>query len=56
MDVIRASTVGIDNCIATMGTALTREHKSIIRNMANNVILCFDLFCSINSIFFLVEL
>ena len=42
MDVIRASTVGIDNCIATMGTALTREHKSIIRNMANNVILCFD--------------
>ena len=42
MDVIRASTVGIDNCIATMGTAFTREHKSIIRNMANNVILCFD--------------
>lgn len=42
MDVIRAGTVGIDNCIATMGTALTREHKSIIRNMANNVILCFD--------------
>ena len=30
------------DCIATMGTALTREHKSIIRNMANNVILCFD--------------
>lgn len=42
MDVIRAGTVGIDNCIATMGTALTREHKSIIRNMANNVVLCFD--------------
>lgn len=42
MDVIRASTVDIDNCIATMGTALTREHKSIIRNMANNVVLCFD--------------
>ena len=42
MDVIRASIVGIDNCIATMGTALTREHKSIIRNMANNVVLCFD--------------
>ena len=42
MDVIRASTVAIDNCIATMGTSLTREHKSIIRNMANNVILCFD--------------
>lgn len=42
MDVIRASTVGINNCIATMGTALTKEHKSIIKNMTNNVILCFD--------------
>ncbi len=42
MDVIRASTIGINNCIATMGTALTKEHKSIIKNMANNIILCFD--------------
>ena len=42
MDVIRASTVGINNCIATMGTALTKDHKSIIKNMAKNVILCFD--------------
>lgn len=42
MDVIRASTIGIDNCIATMGTALTKDHKSIIKNMTNNVILCFD--------------
>lgn len=42
MDVIRASTIGIDNCIATMGTAMTKEHKTIIRNMANNVVLCFD--------------
>lgn len=42
MDVIRASTVGINNCIATMGTALTKDHKMIIKNMANNVILCFD--------------
>ena len=42
MDVIRASTIGVNNCIATMGTALTKEHKSIIKNMANNIILCFD--------------
>ena len=27
MDVIRASTIGVNNCIATMGTALTRDHK-----------------------------
>lgn len=42
MDVIRASTIEVNNCIATMGTALTRDHKSIIKNMTNNVILCFD--------------
>lgn len=42
MDVIRASTIGVNNCIATMGTALTCDHKSIIKNMTNNVILCFD--------------
>ena len=42
MDVIRASTIGINNCIATMGTALTRDHKSIIKNMTNNIVLCFD--------------
>lgn len=42
MDVIRASTVGINNCIATMGTALTKDHKIILKNMAKNIILCFD--------------
>ena len=42
MDVIRASTVGINNCIATMGTALTKDHKNIIKNMTNNIVLCFD--------------
>ena len=42
MDVIRASTIEINNCIATMGTALTKDHKNIIRNMANTIILCFD--------------
>ena len=42
MDVIRASTVGINNCIATMGTALTKDHKMVLKNMAKNIILCFD--------------
>lgn len=42
MDVIRASTVGINNCIATMGTALTNDHKLVLKNMAKNIILCFD--------------
>lgn len=42
MDVIRASTIGINNCIATMGTALTNDHKLVLKNMAKNIILCFD--------------
>jgi len=42
MDVIRSSTVGINNCIATMGTALTKDHRSILKNMTDNIILCFD--------------
>ena len=42
MDVIRASTVGINNCIATMGTALTKQNANLLKKMANNIILCFD--------------
>ena len=42
MDVIRASTVGINNCVATMGTAFTKEQADIIKKMTDNVILCFD--------------
>ena len=42
MDVIRASTVGITNCVATMGTALTKQNASLLKKMANNIILCFD--------------
>ena len=42
MDVIRASTVGINNCVATMGTAFTKEQALIVKKMTDNVILCFD--------------
>ena len=42
MDVIRANTVGITNCIATMGTALTKQNATLLKKMANNIILCFD--------------
>jgi len=42
MDVIRANTVGIDNCVATMGTALTKQNANLLKKMANNIILCFD--------------
>ena len=42
MDVIRANTVGITNCVATMGTALTKQNANLLKKMANNIILCFE--------------
>ncbi len=42
MDIIRASTVGIKNTVATMGTALTRDHIKEIKRLSSNIILCFD--------------
>lgn len=42
MDVIRLSSVGINNVVATMGTAVTKEQVSIIKKMAHNIILLFD--------------
>ena len=42
MDVIRANTIGINNCIATMGTALTKQNATLLKKMADNIILCFD--------------
>ena len=41
-DVIRASTVGINNCVAPMGTALTKNHIQILKKITNSVVLCFD--------------
>lgn len=42
MDVIRASTIGVNNCVATMGTAFTKEHIELLKKMTDNIILCFD--------------
>ena len=42
MDVIRAYTVGVKNCVATLGTAFGKEQAMLIRKLASNVILCFD--------------
>ncbi len=41
-DVIRASTVGINNCVAPMGTALTSKQIKTLKKITNNIILCFD--------------
>lgn len=42
MDVIRASTIGIRNTVALMGTALTHEQLELIKRLSSNVILCLD--------------
>ena len=42
MDVIRLYTIGIKNVVATMGTAITKEHAALIRRLSKNVVLCFD--------------
>lgn len=42
MDVIRAYSVGVMSCVATMGTALTKQNALNLKKMATNIILCFD--------------
>ena len=42
MDVIRLSSIGIKNVVATMGTAVTKNQASLIEKMAPNIILMFD--------------
>ena len=38
MDVIRASTIGIKNTVALMGTALTKEQIALLKRLSNNII------------------
>ncbi|MBR3661364.1 MAG: DNA primase [Bacilli bacterium] len=42
MAVIRAYTIGVKNCIALMGTALTIDQINLIKKLSMNVYLCFD--------------
>lgn len=42
MDVISVTKAGIKNAIATMGTAMTREHLNIITRITKNIVLFFD--------------
>ena len=42
MDVIRLNSVGIENVVATMGTAVTKMQASLIEKLAPNIILMFD--------------
>ncbi len=42
MDVIAARRAGINNAVATMGTALTKAHLKAIMTLTKNIVLCFD--------------
>ena len=42
MDVIAAYREGIKNGVATMGTALTKEHIQMLFSVTKNIVLCFD--------------
>ncbi|MGI6294484.1 MAG: DNA primase [Armatimonadota bacterium] len=42
MDVIAAQCADFDNTVATLGTALTEEHVSVLSRFTKNVILGFD--------------
>ena len=42
MDVFALSKIGIDACVATMGTALTKEHIALLRKLNVEIRLCLD--------------
>jgi len=42
MDVISLSKKGINNVIATMGTAFTKQHIQMLKNITTNITLAFD--------------
>ncbi|GIP39624.1 DNA primase [Paenibacillus sp. J31TS4] len=42
MDVIKVWEAGVQNAVATMGTALTEEHAHTLKRMANTVTVCYD--------------
>ena len=42
MAVIRSREAGIKNCVALMGTAMTKEQAQLIKRLSNHVVLSFD--------------
>ncbi|TSB46748.1 DNA primase [Alkalicoccobacillus porphyridii] len=41
-DVVAAWGAGVDNGVATLGTALTEEHAKILRRNAEHILICYD--------------
>ena len=42
MDVIQASIAGVEEGVAVMGTALTKQHIYTLKKISKNVVICFD--------------
>ena len=42
MDVVGLRAVGVDNVVASLGTALTKEQTRLIKKYTNRVYLCYD--------------
>jgi DNA primase len=42
VDLIKAWSAGVNNAVATLGTALTAAHAQLLRRHANRVVICFD--------------
>ena len=42
IDAIRCYQAGYKNVVATLGTAVTKNHAMLLRKLSNNIILCFD--------------
>lgn len=42
VDVIKAWEAGINNGVATMGTALTKEHAALLNRNAEQIVICYD--------------
>ena len=41
-DVIACHEAGVNNAVATLGTALTRDHARVLKRMAERIVLLFD--------------
>lgn len=41
-DCISAVSAGVENSIATMGTALTEQHMQLLKRNTNQVVICYD--------------
>lgn len=42
IDVVKAHQNGINNCVAVLGTALTKEHMVLLARYTDKIYLCFD--------------